>query len=106
MESKTTKITTIKNEVQLREWQKQIKAQQSSGLTVQQWCKENGVNIKTYYYRLRKVRNQFIESAPSIVPLTIPESKSDIIIEKNDIKISLPADISTETLVAVIREIC
>ena len=35
MESKTTKITTIKNEVQLREWQEQIKAQQSSGLTVQ-----------------------------------------------------------------------
>lgn len=36
MESKATKITTIKNEVQLREWQEQIKAQQSSGLTVQQ----------------------------------------------------------------------
>ena len=106
MESKTTKITTIKNEVQLQEWQKQIQAQQTSGLTVQQWCRENGINIKTYYYHLRKVRNQFIESAPSIVPLTIPETKSDIIIEKNDIKISLPSDISAEILVAVIREIC
>ena len=29
MESKTTKITTIKNEVQIQEWQKQIQAQQS-----------------------------------------------------------------------------
>ena len=106
MESKTTTIASVKNEVQLREWQKQIQAQQSSGLTVQQWCKENGVNIKTYYYHLRKVRNQLIESAPSIVPLTIPETKSDIIIEKNDIKISLPSDISAEILVAVIREIC
>ena len=106
MESKTTTIASVKNEVQLREWQEQIKAQQSSGLTVQKWCKENGVNIKTYYYHLRKVRNQLIESAPSIVPLTIPESKSDIIIEKNDIKISLPSDISAEILVAVIREIC
>ena len=75
-------------------------------ITVQKWCKENGVNIKTYYYHLRKVRNQFIESAPSIVPLTIPETKSDIIIEKNDIKISLPSDVSAEILVAVIREIC
>ena len=106
MESKTTTITTIKNEVQLRKWQEQIQAQQSSGLTVQQWCTENGVNIKTYYYHLRKVRNQPIESAPSIIPLTIPKSKSDISIEKNGTKISLPADISTETLVAVIREIC
>ena len=91
MESKTTTIATVKNEVQLREWQEQIKAQQSSGLTVQQWCKENGVNIKTYYYHLRKVRNQFIESAPSIVPLTIPETKSDIITEKNvSVKYSYP----------------
>lgn len=106
MESKTTTIAKVKNEVQLREWQEQIKAQQSSGLTVQQWCIENGVNIKTYYYHLRKVRNQLIESAPSIVPLEIPKSKSDISIEKNGTKISLPADISTETLVAVIREIC
>ena len=40
------------------------------------------------------------------MPLTIPETKSDIIIEKNDIKISLPSDISAEILVAVIREIC
>lgn len=106
MESKTTTIASVKNEVQLREWQEQIKSQQSSGLTVQQWCKENGVNIKTYYYHLLKVRNQFIESAPSIVPLTISETKSDIIIEKNNIKISLPSDISAEILVAVIREIC
>ena len=106
MESKTTTITSVRKEVQIQEWQKQIQAQQTSGLTVQQWCRENGINIKTYYYHLRKVRNQFIESAPSIVPLTIPETKSDIIIEKNDIKISLPSDISAEILVAVIREIC
>ena len=106
MESKTTTIASVKNEVQLREWQEHIKSQQSSGLTVQQWCKENGVNIKTYYYHLRKVRNQLIESAPSIVPLTIPETESDIIIEMNDITISLPSDVSAEILVAVIREIC
>ena len=106
MESKTTTITSVRKEVQIQEWQKQIQAQQTSGLTVQQWYRENGINIKTYYYHLRKVRNQFIESAPSIVPLTIPETKSDIIIGKNDIKISLPSDISAKILVAVIREIC
>ena len=99
-------IAKIKQDVKLRQWAEMIQQIKESGLTVSQWCTENGVNIKTYYYHLRKVRNQFIESAPSIVPLTIPETKSDIIIEKNDIKISLPSDISAEILVAVIREIC
>ena len=56
MQTKTTSITTIKHEVRLQEWSAQIEAQQSSGLTVQKWCEENGLSTKTYYYRLRKVR--------------------------------------------------
>ena len=28
---------------------------------------------KTYYYHLKKVRAQYLESAPSIVPLTAPQ---------------------------------
>ena len=32
----------------MQEWSAQIEAQQASGLTVQQWCMENGVKPKTY----------------------------------------------------------
>ena len=38
MESKTTTIRAIKQEVRLQEWSAQIKAQQASVMTVQQWC--------------------------------------------------------------------
>ena len=37
---KTTSITTIKKEMQLQEWSAQIKAQQASGLTIREWCKD------------------------------------------------------------------
>ena len=49
-------ITTVKKELRLQEWAAQIEAQQQSGLTVRSWCEQNGISAKTYYYRLRKVR--------------------------------------------------
>ena len=107
MSSKTTtSISTVKQEVRLREWSEQIKAQQESGLTVQEWCAENGLSPKTYYYRLRRLREQCMGSVPSIVPIAAPSSHSEIRIEKNGLQISLPTDISPETLIALVREIC
>ena len=99
-------ITTVKHELRLQEWAEQIKSQQSSGLTVREWCAENGINAKTYYYRLRKVREQFMEDSPSIVPVSVPRSSENIHIEKNGLQISLPADISSETLLALVHELC
>jgi hypothetical protein len=52
----TTAITTVKRDVQLQEWTEQIKAQQESGMTVTAYCAQNGINIKTYYYRLKRMR--------------------------------------------------
>lgn len=107
MEAKTsTVITTVKHEVRLREWTAQIEAQQASGMTVQGWCAENGISPKTYYYHLRKVREQCVASAPAIVPLTMPKQTKDIHINKNGLQITLPADISSETLVALVHELC
>lgn len=78
-----TAINNIKQNVQLQEWTKQIKAQQESGMTVTAYCAQNGINIKTYYYHLRKVWERCLESEPAIVPVTVPRSNSDIRIEKS-----------------------
>ena len=59
--STTTAVTTVKQQMKLREWAEQIEARRASGMTVQSWCAENGMNVKTYYYHLRKVREQCAE---------------------------------------------
>ena len=102
----TTAITTIKRDLKLQEWMEQIKAQQESGMTVTAYCTQNGINIKTYYYHLRKVREHCLESKLAIVPVVVPRSTSDIHIEKNGLQISLPADISADTLLALVHELC
>ena len=102
----TTTITTVKRDVQLQEWAEQIKAQQESGMTVTAYCAQNGINIKTYYYHLRKVRESCFKSEPAIVPVAVPRATSDIRIEKNGLQISLPTNISADTLITLIHELC
>ena len=104
--NKTRAIIRVKQELRLKEWSEQINEQQASGLTVQKWCEENDVNLKTYYYHLRKVREQCMETAPAIVPVSVPRSDENINIEKNGLQISLPADISADILTALVRELC
>lgn len=107
MEETTTAITAVKEEVRLHDWAARIAAQQASGMTVQKWCAENGINSKTYYYHLRKLREKCVASAPAIVPLGSPKiTSSDIHIEKNGLQISLPTDISADTLIALVHELC
>jgi hypothetical protein len=109
MQEKTKEIATIKQAVRLQEWAEQAEAQQSSGLSVKKWCEENGIKPNTYYCRLKRVREQFIDSVPSIVPLNVPQqiqSESEIRIVKNDLQISLPSDIDPETLLALVKALC
>ena len=102
----TTAITNVKRDIQLQEWSEQIKAQQESGMTVTAFCAQNGISPKTYYYHLRKIRECCLESKPAIVPVAVPRPNSDIHIEKNGLQISLPADISADSLLALVHELC
>lgn len=49
-------IARIKNEVRLKQWAEMVRQRNESGLNVSQWCRQNGINQKTYYYRLNRVR--------------------------------------------------
>ena len=106
MQSKTTSIASVKQEVRLQEWSAQIEAQQASGLTVRQWCVENGIKPNTYYNRLKRVREQYLQSSSAIVPLRVPQRSSVIRIEKNGLQISLPADIVPDTHTALVHALC
>ena len=67
---------------------------------------ENGVNSKTYYYRLRRVREFLCEEHRDIVPIAcdIPAPvSSEIKIQSGNMDISMPCSVSPEILSAAIE---
>lgn len=102
------KIMSIKNKVRINEWSEMVKDCRSSGLTVQQWCGANGINIKTYYYRLRKIREAICEETHDIVQFPLNTVNSDaatssIKINAGNLNLELPETIPSATLFSVIE---
>ena len=118
MEKTASEIVMVKKNVRLQEWNRQIEEQESSGLSIQEWCKQKGINPKTYYYHLRKVREEYLRSGKgensqekketerAVVPILTAPSGGNISIEKNGLRITLPENISADILIAVVNKLC
>jgi len=51
-------ISSMKSKIKFEHWKKIIEDCQASEKTAVAYCKENNINEKTYYYWLRKIREQ------------------------------------------------
>lgn len=97
-------VVRIKKEIKLAEWTEMVKRRKESGLTVREWCKENEVNQKTYYYRLKRIRQAVCNELEKhdIVPVELfkdmQKESEKIEITVGDIKISLPDNFNEDTL--------
>ena len=97
-------IARVKKEVKQAQWAEMVKSRNESGLTVTDWCKQNGINLKTYYYRLKRLRQAVCNEIEQhdIVPVK-PISETELTSEKielsvGDVKISLPDSFNEDTL--------
>ncbi len=58
-------------QIRLSQWAVLCKEQVQSGLTVKQWCDQNGYTIHTFYYWKRRLKDSYADSLlPEIVPLS------------------------------------
>lgn len=113
-----SKIQKAKRELLLQNWKQEIEARTASGLTVSQWCRQNNINPKSYYYHLRQVRLAFLEESQSeeerheIVPISQPQisdctetKETNIIIRKDDMSIEISENISSQALQRLLKEV-
>lgn len=103
----------------LQEWAEMISECTNSGKTVTEWCSETGINVKTYYYRLKKVRDEMLQKQETnpIVPIgirskiscddfdnkTVTQSSTVMKVRKGDIEIELSENISAENFSKLMR---
>ena len=76
-------IMEIRQQVRLNQWSAMVQQREDSGLSVKAFCKQAGIATKTYYYRLRRLREAAIKktqmgtlqpttSQPELVQYTPP----------------------------------
>lgn len=104
------RIESVKKRVRHQKWREMYEEYLSSGKSVVQWCAENGVSKKTFYYRLRQIRSEGIEEIEhheivtiAASPATTAAAPGTIRISCSGIEIELPHDISREVMITAIR---
>lgn len=55
---------TPNKQVKLQYWLDVIRQCRASGMTNQDWCEQNDVSLKSYYYWLAKIRKLALEDLP------------------------------------------
>lgn len=51
-------------QVRMQNWIQIIRECQSSGMTNKEWCEQNGISTKSYYYHLAKIRRLALAEIP------------------------------------------
>ncbi len=62
-----------KRAYQLQQWNVMVREQKESGLTVRQWCAEQGVAERAFYYRVRRIRQAACTAQEEAHPIQLAE---------------------------------
>ena len=66
-----------RNRYRMEEWAQIISQCRASGLSNREFCRRNGIPEKTFYYRLRKLREKAAESEITLCRIETASSTSD-----------------------------
>ena len=106
-------IMEIRRQVRLSQWSAMVREREESGLSVKAYCKQTGIAAKTYYYRLRKLREAAVEQArskatqPELVQFTPPAEYAvgqaqSIVIKTADTTIEIPVNVQPDVVAAAV----
>ncbi len=97
----------VRDEFRLQQWAAIIQECDSSGLTNREFCQQRGINEKSFYYWLRKLRTRLANStAPQLVPLEQPQTAEDEFrIQYRGADLRLPVGVDMDAVATLLRSI-
>ena len=116
-----TSLLGAKHESYLQLWRGRVMECRNSGKTISVWCKENGINIKTYYFWQKRVWDKetqtLIQSGQNQLPQAQAvqfaqvnlgmetSSDADIVIRKDDWTVEIRNTANPALLSAVLQAV-
>ena len=96
-----SQTSLVAQQTRLNQWAEQIREcnNRPQGMTVDDWCLQNGIKRTNYYWRLRKVREALLTAAETTTNATFVELKEP---EVNPVPVK-PKENSSPKIVAIIR---
>lgn len=112
-------IMEIRQQVRLNQWSAMVREREDSGLSVKAFFKQAGIVPKTYYYRLRRLREAAIKQTqmgtvqstmpqPELVQYTPPTgyvldpTPQSIVIRTSSTTVEIPVNTNPEVVVAAV----
>ena len=110
-------VNEVSKHVRKQEWIERIQQCRSRGLSVRKWCERNANPTPTYYYWLKRIRNEIFDTitqneSVSFMPLIVETNESTsteakdtstvAVLVKNDVRIELSNSISKEMLITIL----
>ena len=110
------------HEVRLQQWSEVIQAQLVSGMNKREWCRENSIPEKQFFYWQRRVRKELYESqtkalvaagdvrSPALVEVPIAQSsgnpaaasfRPDAVIAVGNVTVGITENISEALLMSI-----
>ena len=66
-------VTTVRE----KQWLAMLGEQKQSGLTIKDWCRENGISENSFYYRQNKLRKRIGSALPTFVEIRPQAEKTE-----------------------------
>ena len=98
-------VIQVRNEYRKQQWTQIIRECQSSGLSTKEYCRQQGISEKTYYYWQRKLRSESAEGIPQIVEMEPPAVEDKVYIRFRGTELTLPTGTDVEAIAAVLRSL-
>lgn len=111
-------VRAIKHQTLMQEWSERIRECRSSGKSVAEWCGENGIKTKTYYYWEKQFISQVMEQKhlpegkqekarlvqiqPDQLPCTPEPSTGSIVVRCGMTAIELPVGTSMDAISSLV----
>ena len=100
-------VLAVRNEYRTEKWSALIRECNASGLSNREFCRQHGISEKSFYYWLRKLRNQAAEAVERhLIKLDPTPTGEDMLhIRYRGAELCLPSKVDMEVVSALLRSI-